>query len=86
MQCRINRTCTAFIRFICYCRRSTKTIESYRLECAKYANASQVMSTESFGENVKNIATKFLQKVKQFFQKVALWCKKYIWKNYYQSN
>ena len=52
-----------------------KTIESYRLECAKYANALQVMSTESFGENVKNIATKFLQKVKQFFQKVALWCK-----------
>ena len=30
-----------------------KTIESYRLECAKYANALQVMSTESFGENVK---------------------------------
>ena len=52
-----------------------KTIESYRLECAKYANTLQVMSTESFGENVKNIATKFLQKVKQFFQKVALWCK-----------
>ena len=52
-----------------------KTIESYRLECAKYANALQVMSTESFGENVKNIATKFLQKVKEFFRKVALWCK-----------
>lgn len=52
-----------------------KAIESYRLECAKYANALQVMSTESFGENVKNVATKFLQKVKQFFQKVALWCK-----------
>ena len=34
-----------------------KTIESYRLECAKYANALQVMSTESFGENEKNIAT-----------------------------
>lgn len=52
-----------------------KTIESYRLECAKYANALQVMSTESFGENIKNIATKFLQKVKEFFRKVALWCK-----------
>lgn len=58
-----------------------KTIESYRLECAKYANALQVMSTESFGENVKTIATKFLQKVKQFFQKVALWCKNTYGKN-----
>ena len=58
-----------------------KTIESYRLECAKYANTLQVMSTESFEKKVKTIATKFLQKVKQFFQKVALWCKNTYGKN-----
>lgn len=52
-----------------------KTIESCSLDCAKYANTLYVISTESFSQNIKEVAAKFIQKVKEFFQKVVLWCK-----------
>lgn len=56
-------------------KEAQRTIESCGLDCAKYANTLDVMSTESFGQNIKEVAAKFLQKVKEFFQKVVLWCK-----------
>lgn len=54
---------------------SEKAVESCYSECAKYANTLDVISTESFGQNIKDVAARFLQKVKEFFQKVVLWCK-----------
>ena len=56
-------------------KEAQRTIESYSLDCAKYANTLDVISTESFGQNIKEVAAKFIQKVKEFFQKVVLWCK-----------
>lgn len=56
-------------------KEAQRTIESCGLDCAKYSNTLDVMSTESFGQNIKEVAAKFLQKVKEFFQKVVLWCK-----------
>lgn len=67
-------------------KEAQRTIESCGLDCAKYANTLDVMSTESFGQNIKEVAAKFLQKVKEFFQKVVLWCKNTFGKNHHQSN
>ena len=56
---------------------ATKAIESAFDETEKYSNAMAVMSSEGFGEQAKAVASKVLEKIKEFFKWLMKWCKEF---------
>ena len=56
---------------------ATKAVESAFDETEKYSNAMAVMSSEGFGEQAKAVAGKVWGKIKEFFEWLIKWCKKF---------
>ena len=55
----------------------TKAVESAFDETEKYLNAVAVISSEGFGEQAKAIASKVINKIKEFFKWLLEWLKKF---------
>ncbi len=56
--------------------KAAKACESAFDEVTKYQDAMAVMSSEGFGEQVKAVADKVWEKIKEFFKWLKEWCKK----------
>ena len=56
--------------------KAAKACESAFDEVTKYQDAMAVMSSEGFGEQVKIVASKVWEKIKEFFKWLKEWCKK----------